>query len=100
MIPGHRPKSQQQGILLVTRAAGRSGLPLAAEVAQGLSPACAQYDIVGSTPRGVVLGTALSCDRSFFSGVGRTHQSRRGSAINRAKTTPPMRQEVRLAAAL
>jgi pimeloyl-ACP methyl ester carboxylesterase len=72
MIPATAPKSRQQGILLVNPGGpGGSGLPLAAEVAQGLSPGvAAQYDIVGFDPRGVGSSVpALSCDRSFFSGV-------------------------------
>ena len=71
MIPATAPKSQQQGILLVNPGGpGGSGLSLAAEVAQGLSPAvAAQYDIVGFDPRGVGSSVpALSCDRSFFDG--------------------------------
>ena len=65
MIPATAPKSQQQGILLVNPGGpGGSGLPLAAEVAQGLSPGvAAQYDIVGFDPRGVGSSVpALSCD--------------------------------------
>ena len=42
MVPATAPKSQQQGILLVNPGGpGGSGLSLAAEVAQGLSPGVA-----------------------------------------------------------
>ena len=72
MIPATAPKSQQQGIMLVNPGGpGGDGLPLAAEVAQGLSPGvAASYDIVGFDPRGVGSSVpALSCDPGFFSGV-------------------------------
>ncbi len=72
MIPATAPKSQQQGILLVNPGGpGGSGLSLAAEVAQGLSPGvAARYDIVGFDPRGVGSSVpALSCDPGFFAGV-------------------------------
>ena len=72
MIPATVPKSQQQGIMLVNPGGpGGDGLPLAAEVAQGLSPGvAASYDIVGFDPRGVGSSVpALSCDPGFFSGV-------------------------------
>jgi pimeloyl-ACP methyl ester carboxylesterase len=93
MIPATAPKSQQQGILLVNPGGpGGSGLPLAAEVAQGLSPGvAAQYDIVGFDPRGVGSSVpALSCDRSFFAGVRPNYIPASPAAeqvlINRAKT--------------
>ncbi len=72
MIPATAPKSEQQGIMLVNPGGpGGDGLPLAAEVAQGLSPGvAASYDIVGFDPRGVGSSVpALSCDPSFFSSV-------------------------------
>ncbi len=72
MVPATAPVSQQQGILLVNPGGpGGDGLPLAAEVAQGLSPSvAADYDIVGFDPRGVGSSVpALSCDPAFFSGV-------------------------------
>jgi pimeloyl-ACP methyl ester carboxylesterase len=72
MIPATAPQSQQQGIMLVNPGGpGGSGLSLAPEVAQGLSRSVAEdYDIVGFDPRGVGSSApALSCDRSFFSGV-------------------------------
>ena len=72
MIPATAPKSKQQGIMLVNPGGpGASGLPLAAEVAQGLSPSvAADYDIVGFDPRGVGSSVPrLSCDPGFFSGV-------------------------------
>jgi len=71
MVPATAPKSQQQGIMLVNPGGpGASGLPLAAEIAQGLSPGvAADYDIVGFDPRGVGSSVpALSCDPGFFSG--------------------------------
>jgi pimeloyl-ACP methyl ester carboxylesterase len=93
MIPATAPESQQQGILLVNPGGpGGSGLPLAAEVAQGLSPGvAAQYDIVGFDPRGVGSSVpALSCDRSFFAGVRPNYIPASPAAeqvlINRAKT--------------
>ena len=93
MIPATAPKSQQQGVLLVNPGGpGGSGLPLAAEVAQGLSPGvAAQYDIVGFDPRGVGSSVpALSCDRSFFAGVRPNYIPASHAAeqvlINRAKT--------------
>lgn len=72
MAPATAPPSQQQGVLLVNPGGpGGSGLSLAAEVAQGLSPSvAADYDIVGFDPRGVGSSTPrLSCDPSFFSRV-------------------------------
>ena len=93
MIPATAPKSQQQGILLVNPGGpGGSGLPLAAEVAQGLSPGvAAQYDIVGFDPRGVGSSVpALSCDPGFFSGPRPNYIPANAAAeqvlINRAKT--------------
>jgi pimeloyl-ACP methyl ester carboxylesterase len=93
MVPATAPKSQQQGVLLVNPGGpGASGLPLAAEVAQGLSPdVAAQYDIVGFDPRGVGSSVpALSCDRSFFAGPRPNYIPANPAAeqvlINRAKT--------------
>ena len=93
MVPATAPKSQQQGILLVNPGGpGASGLSLAAEVAQGLSPGvAAQYDIVGFDPRGVGSSVpALSCDRSFFGGPRPNYIPANPAAeqvlINRAKT--------------
>ena len=93
MVPATAPKSQQQGILLVNPGGpGGSGLPLAAEVAQGLSPGvAARYDIVGFDPRGVGSSVpALSCDRSFFDGPRPNYIPANPAAeqvlINRAKT--------------
>jgi pimeloyl-ACP methyl ester carboxylesterase len=92
MIPATAPKSQQQGIMLVNPGGpGASGLPLAAEVAQGLSPGvAAQYDIVGFDPRGVGSSVpALSCDPGFFSGPRPNYIPANSAAeqvlINRAK---------------
>ena len=92
MIPATAPKSQQQGIMLVNPGGpGASGLPLAAEVAQGLSPGvAADYDIVGFDPRGVGSSVpALSCDPGFFSGVRPNYIPANAAAeqvlINRAK---------------
>ena len=93
MIPATAPKSQQQGILLVNPGGpGGSGLSLAVEVAQGLSPAvAARYDIVGFDPRGVGSSVpALSCDPGFFSGPRPNYIPASAAAeqvlINRAKT--------------
>ncbi len=93
MVPATAPKSQQQGVLLVNPGGpGGDGLPLAAEVAQGLSPSvAAEYDIVGFDPRGVGSSVpALSCDSGFFSGVRPDYIPASGAAeqvlINRAKT--------------
>ncbi len=92
MIPATAPVSQQQGIMLVNPGGpGGDGLPLAAEVAQGLSPAvAADYDIVGFDPRGVGSSVpALSCDPGFFSGVRPNYIPANAAAeqvlINRAK---------------
>src|SRR5207244_2167138 len=92
MIPATAPKSQQQGIMLVNPGGpGASGLPLAAGVAQWLSPAVArEYDIVGFDPRGVGSSVpALSCDPGFFSGVRPNYIPANAAAeqvlINRAK---------------
>jgi pimeloyl-ACP methyl ester carboxylesterase len=93
MFPATAPKRQQQGILLVNPGGpGASGLPLAAEVAQGLSPGvAADYDIVGFDPRGVGASVpALSCDPGFFSGVRPDYIPANAVAeqvlVNRAKT--------------
>ncbi len=93
MIPATAPKSRQQGILLVNPGGpGAPGLSLAAEVAQGLSPAvAATYDIVGFDPRGVGSSVpALSCDPGFFSGVRPDYIPASPAAeqvlINRAET--------------
>ena len=93
MIPATAPKSQQQGILLVNPGGpGASGLSLAAEVAQGLSPGvAARYDIVGFDPRGVGSSVpALSCDPGFFAGVRPNYIPASPAAeqalVNRAKT--------------
>jgi len=92
MVPATAPASQQQGVLLVNPGGpGGDGLPLAAEVAQGLSPSVvADYDIVGFDPRGVGSSVpALSCDPSFFSGVRPNYIPANPAAeqvlINRAK---------------
>ena len=93
MIPATAPKSKQQGIMLVNPGGpGGSGLSLAAEVAQGISPAvAAEYDIVGFDPRGVGSSVpALSCDPGFFAGVRPNYIPANAAAeqvlINRAKT--------------
>src|SRR6185369_7026107 len=93
MVPATAPKSQRQGVLLVNPGGpGASGLPLAAEVAQGLSPdVAAQYDIVGFDPRGVGSSVpALSCDPGFFDGPRPNYIPANPAAeqvlINRAKT--------------
>ena len=93
MIPATVPKSQQQGIMLVNPGGpGGSGLSLAVEVAQGLSPSvAASYDIVGFDPRGVGSSVpALRCDPGFFSGVRPNYIPANAAAeqvlINRAKT--------------
>ena len=92
MIPATAPVSQQQGIMLVNPGGpGGDGLPLAAEVAQGLSRGvAADYDIVGFDPRGVGSSVpALSCDPGFFSGVRPNYIPANAAAeqvlINRAK---------------
>jgi len=72
MIPATAPPGLQQGIMLVNPGGpGGDGLPLAPEVAEGLSPqVAADYDIVGFDPRGVGSSVPeLSCDPGFFSGV-------------------------------
>ncbi len=71
MVPATAPPSQQQGVMLVNPGGpGGSGLSLAAEVAQGISPSVARdYDIVGFDPRGVGSSVPeLSCDPNFFAG--------------------------------
>ena len=92
IIPATAPASQQQGVMLVNPGGpGGDGLPLAAEVAQGLSPGvAASYDIVGFDPRGVGSSVpALSCDPGFFSGVRPNYVPANAAAeqvlINRAK---------------
>jgi len=92
MVPATAPQSQQQGVMLVNPGGpGGDGLPLAAEVAQGISPSvAADYDIVGFDPRGVGSSVpALSCDPSFFSGVRPNYVPANSAAeqvlINRAK---------------
>jgi pimeloyl-ACP methyl ester carboxylesterase len=72
MVPATAPAHDQQGIMLVNPGGpGGDGLPLAPQIAAGLSPSvAAQYDIVGFDPRGVGSSVpALSCDSSFFKGV-------------------------------
>jgi pimeloyl-ACP methyl ester carboxylesterase len=93
MVPATAPPSQQQGILLVNPGGpGVSGLSLAAEVADGLTPSVARdYDIVGFDPRGVGSSVPqLSCDPSFFSGPRPNYIPASAAAeqvlINRAKT--------------
>ena len=92
MVPATAPQSQQQGVLLGNPGGpGGDGLPIAAEVAQGISPSvAADYDIVGFDPRGVGSSVpALSCDPSFFSGVRPNYIPASSAAeqvlINRAK---------------
>jgi pimeloyl-ACP methyl ester carboxylesterase len=92
MVPATAPASQQQGVLLVNPGGpGGDGLPLAAEVAQGINPSvAADYDIVGFDPRGVGSSVPeLSCDPSFFSGVRPNYIPANSAAeqvlINRAK---------------
>jgi pimeloyl-ACP methyl ester carboxylesterase len=92
MVPATAPLSQQQGVLLVNPGGpGGDGLPLAAEVAQGISSSVvADYDIVGFDPRGVGSSVpALSCDPGFFSGVRPNYIPANSAAeqvlINRAK---------------
>jgi len=92
-VPARAPASQQQGDLLVNPGGpGASGRALAAEVAQGLSPAvAADYNIIGFDPRGVGASVpALSCDPGFFSGVRPDYIPASAAAeqvlINRAKT--------------
>jgi pimeloyl-ACP methyl ester carboxylesterase len=93
MIPATAPPSQQQGILLVNPGGpGASGLSLAAEVADGLSPSVArEYDIVGFDPRGVGASVPkLSCDPGFFTGPRPNYIPASAAAeqvmITRAKT--------------
>jgi pimeloyl-ACP methyl ester carboxylesterase len=92
MVPATAPRSQQQGVMLVNPGGpGGDGLPLAAEVAQGISSGvAADYDIVGFDPRGVGSSVpALSCDPSFFTGVRPNYIPANAAAeqvlINRAK---------------
>jgi pimeloyl-ACP methyl ester carboxylesterase len=93
MVPATAPLSQQQGILLVNPGGpGGSGLSLAAEVAEGLSPSVARdYDIIGFDPRGVGSSVPeLSCEPSFFAGPRPNYIPANAAAeqvnINRAKT--------------
>jgi pimeloyl-ACP methyl ester carboxylesterase len=93
MAPATAPVSQQQGIMLVNPGGpGGDGLPLAAEVRQGLNPLVARdYDIVGFDPRGVGSSVpALSCDPSFFKGPRQDYipanQAQEQELENRAKT--------------
>jgi pimeloyl-ACP methyl ester carboxylesterase len=93
MVPATAPKSRQQGVMLVNPGGpGGDGLPMAAEVAQGLSPGvAAEYDIVGFDPRGVGSSVpSLSCDPGFFSGTRPNYIPASPAAeqvlINRAKT--------------
>jgi pimeloyl-ACP methyl ester carboxylesterase len=93
MIPATAPASQQQGVMLVNPGGpGGDGLPLAAEVAQGISPSVASdYDIVGFDPRGVGSSVPeLSCDPTFFAGPYPNYIPANAAAeqvlINRAKT--------------
>jgi pimeloyl-ACP methyl ester carboxylesterase len=92
MIPATAPSSQQQGIMLVNPGGpGGDGLPLAAEVAQGLSASvAADYDIIGFDPRGVGSSVPeLTCDSSFFTGPRPNYIPANPAAeqvlINRAK---------------
>src|SRR6202012_6108956 len=85
--------SQQQGVMLVNPGGpGADGLPLAAEVAQGLDTNVTRdYDIVGFDPRGVGSSSpALSCDPGFFSGVRPNYSPANAAGeqglINRAKS--------------
>jgi pimeloyl-ACP methyl ester carboxylesterase len=93
MVPATAPASQQQGVLLVNPGGpGGSGLSLAGEIAEGLSPqVAATYDIVGFDPRGVGSSSpALSCDPSFFDGDRPDYIPANAAAeqvlIDRAKT--------------
>src|ERR1700721_3572854 len=92
MVPATAPVSQQQGILLVNPGGpGGSGLSLAAQLPQGLSPTVARdYDIIGFDPRGVGSSVPqLTCDPTFFSGPRPNHTPPRAAAarvnIDRAK---------------
>jgi pimeloyl-ACP methyl ester carboxylesterase len=93
MVPATAPARDQQGVLLVNPGGpGGDGLPLAAQVAQGLRPSvAAQYDIVGFDPRGVGSSVPeLTCDSSFFKGVRPDYVPASAAAQqvleNRAKT--------------
>jgi pimeloyl-ACP methyl ester carboxylesterase len=93
MVPATAPASQQQGIMLANPGGpGGSGLSLAAELAQGLSPSVARdYDMVGFDPRGVGASVPeLSCDPAFFSGPRPDYVPASTAAeqvlINRAQT--------------
>jgi pimeloyl-ACP methyl ester carboxylesterase len=93
MVPATAPASQQQGILLVNPGGpGASGLSLAAELADGLTPSVARdYDIVGFDPRGVGSSVpGLSCDPGFFAGPRPNYIPASAAAeqvmITRAKT--------------
>ncbi len=92
MVPATAPESQQQGVLLVNPGGpGGSGLALAGEVAEGISPqVAADYDIVGFDPRGVGASVPeLTCDPTFFSGDRPNYIPSSAAAeqvlINRAK---------------
>jgi pimeloyl-ACP methyl ester carboxylesterase len=92
MVPATAPAREQQGILLVNPGGpGGDGLPLAPQIAAGLSPVvAAQYDIVGFDPRGVGSSVPeLTCDPSFFKGVRPDYVPAGAAAIsvleNRAK---------------
>ena len=105
--PGHRAEEPATGDPAGQPGWARChGLPLTAEVAQGLNPAvAASYDIVGFDPRGVGSSRpALSCDPGFFSGVRPNYIPANAAAeqvlINRAKVRHRLRATVRLAAAL
>src|ERR1700691_4748013 len=54
MVPATAPQSQQQGVMLVNPGGpGGDGLPLAAEVGQGINPGvAADYDLGGFDPAG------------------------------------------------
>jgi pimeloyl-ACP methyl ester carboxylesterase len=93
MVPATAPARDQQGIMLVNPGGpGGDGLPLAPQVAQGLSPSvAARYDIVGFDPRGVGSSVpSLSCDPAFFKGVRPNYVPADAAALqvleNRAKT--------------
>ena len=93
MVPATAPVSKQQGILLVNPGGpGGDGLPMAQQVAQGLSrDVAADYDIVGFDPRGVGSSVpSLSCDPGFFSVVRPDYVPKNQAAeqvlINRART--------------
>jgi pimeloyl-ACP methyl ester carboxylesterase len=93
MVPATAPASRQQGIMLANPGGpGGSGLSLAAELAEGLSPGVARdYDMVGFDPRGVGASVPkLTCDPAFFSGPRPNYIPASAGAeqvlINRAQT--------------